>query len=131
MSRPIKFRVWIKKEQSFHLLNDLYWFEENYVYSFDDSDFIFQQFTGLQDKNGTDIYEGDIVKTIYSDDHHIGEIIFHSETCMFRIKTKSSLLPVVTLRVKDNQDSNLMQVAEEVVGNIFGEAALSEERAKQ
>ena len=77
--------------------------------------------TGLKDKNNKEIYQGDIVNTIYPNDAylHIGEVIYHTETCSFRIKTIKQLLPIVILRSVDDKPEELLQVADEVVGNIF------------
>ena len=82
---------------------------------------IIQLFTGLIDSKGKDIYEGDIVNTIYPNDPYnsIGEVIYHKETCSFKIKAIKHLLPIVTFRFVDDKPDGLLQVADEVVGNIF------------
>lgn len=60
--REIKFRAFHKYRKEMEYFSNLYWFEENGIQEYDDScEWIIEQFTGLQDCKGNDIYEGDIL----------------------------------------------------------------------
>jgi hypothetical protein len=73
MNREIKFRVWsieLKrycKYSSTHIGDD---FKTTFG---GDKDFIIEQYTGLKDKNGKEIYEGDVGKFYRK---HIGKIVY-------------------------------------------------------
>ena len=74
MAREIKFRVWSKDLKCYDDYFELspHWGDFSGI--LDDNAFVIEQYTGLRDKNGKEIYEGDIVKETITTDEEITQI---------------------------------------------------------
>jgi hypothetical protein len=128
--RPIKFRAWIKSGFDDDVKpfmadvasldysefgnslktpeDDNEWGEKNYI---------IMQFTGLKDKNGKEIYEGDVVR---NERGEIGKIIFSSGAFV------SEYLPPYNWDAMEPCDGLLDR--QEVIGNIYEHGELLNEK---
>ena len=129
MSRIIKFRAWDGREMrgQSNLMIDMsgrqYWqfgYDAPKPIELDREPFVLMQFTGLCDRNGREIYEGDLVRILYTEPVE-GVVSFFADghTCA----------PYYTLvRNGDERDTYHFSSEDnrEVIGNIYEQPELVE-----
>lgn len=82
------------------------------------------QYTGLKDRNGKEIYDGDITETchhIYDGDKTTRNVIEFKDFCWKLVAIGNNWLSDITLRVYASQPETI-----EVIGNIYENPELLE-----
>jgi len=133
--REIKFRAWLKEDRKMEDVKTIDFTDKSIQYleknefinayllrrvSFDDVELM--QYIGLKDKNGKEIYEGDIIKYKFPYDKrlkHISPVKFLETEASFGIKDRyGNEIPLYTISANNYF---------EVIGNIYENKNLLEE----
>jgi hypothetical protein len=129
--KEIKFRAWDKERKT--MCGDFMHFAEDAIYRHDsnpwhDSRFILMQFTGLKDKNGKEIYEGDVCKYWMGGRWKVGDIVWQRGGWAIHVrKYGEDPLDIIFefqhfIPCPDEGDT--MQDQFEVIGNIYEDPEL-------
>lgn len=117
--REIEFRAWCKKQKEMRYDVQL----SKYFYEFIEfsNDYELMQYTGLKDKNGVKIFEGDILKYPDNDEKDCMGVVeyghFNCSCChaVFGFTTINNKGWEIDMLVNDKEETPLY----EVIGNIY------------
>ncbi len=120
MNREIKFRAWHKDLKKMFKIGQITLEKGTWNFEPNDRDFIgmsipyqpsfvLMQYTGLHDKNGKEIYEGDIVKITGSKEIDIGKVIYEYNGFTVDVTNMDRYYGRV----------HLLEKFTEVIGNIY------------
>lgn len=132
--REIKFRAWDKKCNEMHTFDEVFDVlisMSNQVFALakghnstlaeiERENTVIMQYTGLKDKNGTEIYEGDIV--MYYDGEFTFKAIVEWDYWSWYLK---GVIPEDNFQFDDVTDRNVSDV--QIIGNIYENKELLEE----
>jgi uncharacterized phage protein (TIGR01671 family) len=126
MNREIKFRTWDKEKGTMHGAGR--WFSNvgdllNAAMD-DTSQWELMQFTGLKDKNGKEIYEGDILgePRVGEEHEYIGKVVYDDDFALFVIEKQNGGFEYLGRHMLDHRNH-------EVIGNIYENSNLLEENS--
>ena len=137
MSREIKIRAWLKDDKRMVEVRSIDFHEEGNIitvnyndifgFEFNENEIELMQYTGLKDKNGKEIYEGDII-----DIHQTvnGQSIF-----VIEVTNTGLVIPRYAFNKNYKYEYNIRELLEfdeydkeiEIIGNVYQHPELLEE----
>jgi uncharacterized phage protein (TIGR01671 family) len=105
--RHLKFRAWDPAKRI--MISGLSLFHQNNNQLYETNGLVITQSTGLFDKNGTEIFEGDLVRFAYKTEKVVCKIIWQNENAMFCLQWKNGYVNHWHLNPENY----------EVIGNVF------------
>lgn len=138
MNRIIKFRVWDKDFKKMHICGEdvhdeiTFTYQDNKAYYYnlqngegslsEDSTYVLMQYTGLKDKNGKEIYEGDVVAINFKRACKRGKAVikYEDKYAQFIITNTSEIIH------EDEPLGDYQMENFEVIGNIYDNPELLE-----
>lgn len=84
MEREIKFRVWYREEWNNNHEQTMEFMDLNeFAQDEEFEDFIYMQYAELEDKNGTEVYDGDIIQWKDKDGETYRDLVYYNKGCLY------------------------------------------------
>ena len=136
MNREIKFRIWDKELEEMNYIDlcdlaegDDYWYDgETSVWEVmndatsEQKRYVIQQYTSLKDKNGKEIYEGDIVdihQTVNGYNQFVIEYSDYKFSSRYYNQNKKEIRSFYNYDLDEFFEINELEKELEVIGNIY------------